>query len=164
MKNKTRRLALRSAVLAAPVTAAAVLGSAPAASAATEPVPGTDTVIVTKELRTLAGWESEKVPAYQCPNTHPYLIKENFAPGGTTLIAGVEIDQGGASPWPIGVSITGWVPEIDGYDGKVYSRGISAGALASSATNWDPFSYRSYRVKLHCTDSMAEAFKSDTAP
>lgn len=162
MKLKHMPRPLRTALVALPVGAAALMGSA-TASASIEPGSDPDTVIVTKEWRQLAGWESEKVPAYQCPDTHPYLRDQNFAPGGTSLIRGVEIDQNGASPWPIGVSITQWTPYVDGHDGKVYSRGIGAGPIASSATNWT-WEYKSYRVKLHCTDSMALAWKTSSAP
>lgn len=160
---------LKSVVKSASVVAASVVGLAvagPVASAqAWESVEEIDAanVVVSKEWRHLKGWESEKVPAYQCPTTHPYLIDQNFAPGGTTLIKGVEINQT-ANPWPIGVSVTVWTPEIDGDTGRVYSRGISSDALASSATNWDPLHTRAYQVKLHCTNDKAQAFSSHSAP
>jgi hypothetical protein len=161
MNTKNSR---RAKWLAIPAAVAAVAVAAPAAASASEPESEPTTIVVTKEWRHLQGWASEKVPAYQCPATNPYLIDKNFAPGGTTLINGVEIDQSGKDPWPIGVSITIWSHEIDGNTGRVYSTGISGAPLASSATNWDPLHIRAYRVKLHCTSNKAEAFSSTSTP
>ena len=52
--------------------------------------------------RYLTGWlHSERVLPYQCPSSHPWLNGQNYAPFGTLLIRGVEVDQTG----PVGVSI-----------------------------------------------------------
>ena len=96
---------------------------------------------VTFPARTLTGlWANEYVPAYECPQgDHPYLLQQNYAPGGTSLIDGVAVTGLG----PIGVSITG-------ASGDPYATGTLTGYPWSSATNWT-FGTNSYHVVLHCT-------------
>ena len=105
--------------------------------------------------RTLSGlWANESVPAYSCPGVggsvsytpFAYLSNQTYAPAGTTLPNGVEIQGLG----PIGVYLrpkrtlqfTGINFQLADY---------STGTLrdGSSATNWTVGS-ASYRVILHC--------------
>jgi len=62
--------------------------------------------------RSLTGlWANEYVPAYRCPDDHPFLLNQNYAPLGTHLPPGVEIQQSQrgvpGDPWQIGVTIVG---------------------------------------------------------
>jgi RTX calcium-binding nonapeptide repeat (4 copies) len=98
--------------------------------------------------RTLSGWLSnEYVPAYACPRGTEiwtrFLALENFAPFGTFLPDGVEVQGLG----PIGVSITGTAPR---YPGTFFFETLT-GYPNSSATNWKGGD-QSYKVILHCAD------------
>jgi hypothetical protein len=104
---------------------------------------------VTFASRSLKGfWANEFVPAYQCPGDYPYLIEQNYAPFGTSLLSGVEVRGLG----PIGVSISR-ERSINGPDGKItYSAGTYSHNLGgSSATSWS-LGENSYQVVLHCTN------------
>jgi hypothetical protein len=102
--------------------------------------------------RTLSGfWANEFVPAYSCPASRyvdtnfPYLVNQNYAPAGTALLNGVEVQGLG----PIGAEIRfpKWTQYYYSY--RFYATGtLSRG---SSATNWTLGS-ASYRVVLHCTN------------
>lgn len=94
-------------------------------------------------------WRNEYVPSYRCPADHPYLLKRNFAPAGTELPLGVEIQEDWGLPWPIGVSISE-VSRVKLKDGSFRARGTSTGLHFSSATLWD-INAHWYRVILHCT-------------
>lgn len=102
----------------------------------------TDTLCtVTFPARTLSGlWANEYVPAYKCPSPQPYLTNYDFAPHGTTIPKGVQIQGLG----PIGVSILTTL-EKDGL-----AQGTATGFPHSSATNWT-IGDASYTVILHCT-------------
>lgn len=140
------------ALAAAPALALGVLGI----SAATPAAAQEQEITVVNEWRTLQGWQSEWVPAYQCPSDYPYLLNRSFATQGDALLNGVEIERSQNNSM-IDVSITGFKQVTDPETGIVYQGGIGDGALASSATNWAPLHPRSYRVKLHCTRDAARA-------
>jgi hypothetical protein len=90
-------------------------------------------------------WANEFVPAYQCPDDHQYLYFKNYAPPGTTIPHGVELDRDS----DVGVSITATVrPRGADLIGRTY--GTATGFPNSGATNW-ALGKRSYRVILHCT-------------
>jgi hypothetical protein len=106
---------------------------------------------VTFASRSLKGfWANEFVPAYQCPGDYPYLLAQNYAPFGTSLLLGVEVRGLG----PIGVSISG-ERSITGPDGKItYSAGTYSQNLGgASATSWS-LGENSYQVVLHCTNDV----------
>ncbi|GAA1872302.1 hypothetical protein GCM10009836_61510 [Pseudonocardia ailaonensis] len=150
----------RTALVAAGVTAATVLG-ATAAQASTASTSGDDsTIVVHGPWRTLAPLQSEIVPAHTCPADHPWLTKEKYAPDFVTLPPGVEVAQSEALPdrlWPIGISITGWELSPDPNSKSLnFITGTKSGPLDSSATNW-AFRNASYQLRLHCTDDPAEA-------
>jgi hypothetical protein len=95
--------------------------------------------------RTLSGlWANEYVPAYKCPGNHPYLLGQGYAPAGTYLPLGVEVQGLG----PIGVSITATSSYAS------HSAGTLTGGTNSSATNWT-FGTNSYKVILHCTSDQS---------
>ena len=96
-------------------------------------------------------WANEYVPAYRCPAGHPYLLNQNFAPAGTDLVKGVEVEGLG----PIGVSITGSVA-IETPQG-LRTTNTTTGGVSSSATNWTLGS-ASYKVILHCTSDPAHGY------
>ncbi len=94
-------------------------------------------------------WANEYVPAYQCPDDHPYLYNESFAAFGTTIPHGVEIQEDWGQPWPIAISITATVkPAGSDFISRAY--GTATGGLNSSATNWTLGNHW-YKVILHCT-------------
>lgn len=95
---------------------------------------------------------NEYVPAYRCPSDHPYLRRLDYAPFGTELPRGVEIQES-SHPWPIGVSISG-IKRV--FDPKFGSRQVATttGYPNSSATLWNPFGKHWYRVVLHCTSDL----------
>jgi RTX calcium-binding nonapeptide repeat (4 copies) len=100
--------------------------------------------------RSLTGlWANEFVPAYKCSDSHPYLLNQEYAPFGTALPAGVEIDGLG----PIGISITAVSQVVK----RGRASGTQTGTGVSSATNWN-FGTQSYRVKLHCTSDSGRGY------
>jgi hypothetical protein len=108
----------------------------------------TDCTVTAFPYRTLEGlWANEYVPAYQCSSSHPYLLQQGFAPGGTSLPPGVAANGLG----DIGMSITGvkWSEGILIFFER-YALGTETGFPKSSVTNWT-FGTRSYQVQLHCT-------------
>lgn len=104
--------------------------------------------------RSLTGWWThEFVPAYKCPADHPYLLGRWYAPFGTFLPQGVEVDGLG----PIGVAITGWSSTTPpGQDFLVFT-GTTTGYPNSSATSWRTET-NYYRVILHCTSDWRHHF------
>jgi hypothetical protein len=104
--------------------------------------------------RTLTGfWANEHVPAYQCPAPdHRFLLNQKYAPAGTSLPNGVEVEGLG----PIGVSISGVAYERLS-NGEARNTATATGDTASSATNWE-FDTNSYRVILHCTSDPAHGY------
>ena len=100
--------------------------------------------------RTLRGlWANEYVPSYRCPADHPLLAaKVHFAPFGTTLPSGVDVEGLG----PIGVAILKTIAvkvDIPGLKATGLAGQTATGHPNSSATNWT-FGTRSYRVVLFC--------------
>ena len=115
----------------------------------------TDCVVSSFPARSLTGlWANEYVPAYKCPTSHPYLYAQNYAPFGTALPKGVEVEGLG----PIGVSITGALTVSGGIlNLSSYNAGTRTGGSNSSATSWS-LNSNSYRVKLHCTSSESHRY------
>lgn len=109
---------------------------------------------VEKPPRTLRPLADEQVPAYQCPDSHPYLLRKNFGPAGSSILPGVEIRQA-QTPWPIGVSITMGTSDEDAAHMVAY-KGILDGPIASSAMNWS-LTDQTYQVVLHCTKDRSLA-------
>jgi hypothetical protein len=89
-------------------------------------------------------WSSEYVPSYKCPPDHPWLLNRDYAPYGTSIPRGVEIQGLG----PIGVSIS--VIHRSASPPPSQVTGTRTGFLASSATNWNGPG-ASYKVILHCS-------------
>jgi hypothetical protein len=99
--------------------------------------------------RTLTtAWQNEHVPAYECPEDHPYLFYKGYAPFGTEIPSGVEIVEASWA-WAIGISISGTLTRED--KTFVFFSGTATGDAASSATNSLFDGTNSYRVVLHCT-------------
>jgi hypothetical protein len=96
--------------------------------------------------RTLTGfWANEAVPSYACPRG-TWLKAHYYAPFGTSLPKGVEVDGLG----DIGVSITGVYHYAIPETGYLLANQTATGGGYSSATNWTADS-ASYTVILHCT-------------
>jgi hypothetical protein len=111
----------------------------------------TDCTVSSFPSRTLNGfWANEYVPAYECPGGHPFLLNVSYAPYGTTLPNGVQVQGLG----PIGVSIRGTADTpLDAtvtFNTEYRETRTLTGFPWSSATNWT-IEPRSYRVILHCT-------------
>jgi RTX calcium-binding nonapeptide repeat (4 copies) len=110
----------------------------------------TKTICVVSSLRarSLDGlWDSENVPAYKCPTSHPYLHAQSYAPFGTALPDGVEV----AGLGPIGVSISG-IKTSGGW-----AIGTLTGFPQSSATSWS-IGTNSYRVQPHCSSTTRNSY------
>lgn len=106
--------------------------------------------------RVLKGlWANEYFPAYRCPDDHPYLLNHNYAPFGTYIVPGVEIQESHdpTDPWPIAVSITAPSRSIP----LKYGTGTMTEGFNSSATNWSTAT-AGYRVILHCTSDPDHTF------
>ncbi|MGD9988866.1 hypothetical protein [Pseudonocardia sp.] len=149
----------RTALVALGVAVAGVLG-ATAAQASPSASETPSTIEVDTAWRKLAPLASEVIPAATCPADHPYLIKEKYAPDFVTLPAGVEAIIGGWFPGrlaPVGVSITGWnlVPNPTNPNNSLII-GTKDGPLDSSATNWT-LGTGEYKLRLHCTNDIAQA-------
>ena len=117
--------------------------------------PDNNCVVTSFRSRDLGGlWDNEYVPAYQCPPSHPYLIRKNYAPGGTILPPGV----GAVGLGPIGMSIPG-IKTAKGLPLVLerYAIGTETGVGASSATNWS-FGVNSYQVQLHCSNDDDDGY------
>jgi RTX calcium-binding nonapeptide repeat (4 copies) len=106
--------------------------------------------------RTLNGfWANEFVPAYKCPTSHPYLLRQDYAPWGTSLPQGVEVR--GLRTGKVGVSITGIsTVKVEGRDGR-YPTGSLTGPGQSSATSWT-FDEAIYQVIVHCTSDPDHSY------
>ncbi len=106
-------------------------------------------------LRALKGWpDNQNVPAYRCPDDHPYLVTTPYAPFGWTLGPGVQVQEDWGDN-PISVSITGYSHVDDHGDptvGSILFTGTLTGFPNSSATNWNIFGHW-YKVVLHCTSN-----------
>jgi RTX calcium-binding nonapeptide repeat (4 copies) len=117
-----------------------------------------DSAVSSFASRSLSGWLSnEYVPAYKCPDLagsppHPLLLDQGYAPFGTDLPEGVEVQGLG----PIGVSITG----INVSPDDRLSIGTLTGFSNSSATNWKGGT-QSYQVVLHCTNDRSHGWSPD---
>lgn len=151
-----RRQTIAAALLA--LTATGALGLAPGAAQAKQ-------AAFPQDARALAGWQTESIPAYQCPRDYPYLSKQNYAPWGTLMIPGVEIREA-TDPWSIGISIpsANAGPQADAH--SYWPVGISGSTTLgqrTSATNWDPFHSHKYQVILHCTDDKSASYTVDHA-
>jgi len=101
-----------------------------------------------------AFWSNEYVPAYKCPTDHQYLLDQDYAPFGTTLISGVQVQGLG----PVGVSITS-----ESVTTGNYATGTQKGLGASSATNWNGPG-ASYKVILHCTSEQSRGWAYPSGP
>ena len=115
-----------------------------------------DCVVNAFPSRVLKGlWANEYVPAYRCPDDHPYLLNHNYAPFGTYIVPGVEIQESydPTDPWPIAVSIT--APSRSTPNN--YGTGTMTEGFNSSATNWSTAT-TGYRVILHCTSDPDHTF------
>jgi hypothetical protein len=116
-----------------------------------------DCVVNSFPGRQLTGlWANEYVPAYKCPDDHPYMYNHAYVPFGTQVVNGVDVDGLG----PIGVSIAGasFIPVTTPNGGHLkQATGTLTGGINSSATSWSA-SFDSYRVILHCTSDPNHAF------
>jgi hypothetical protein len=116
--------------------------------------PGVDKCVLTdfEERRLSDLWSHEYVPAYRCNvDKHPYLLDQNYAPGGTTLPKGVEVIGLG----PISVAITGIA--VGSVVGENYGIGTLTGFPNSSATSWS-LSSNTYKVELHCSADLTDGY------
>jgi hypothetical protein len=95
------------------------------------------------------GANNEYVPAYKCPQDHPYLLDHNYAPFGWSLPSGVEVREDWGSN-PIAVSITGTSTQFDHTRNAFLWAGTLTGFPLSSATNWT-LEPHWYQIVLHCT-------------
>ena len=91
-------------------------------------------------------WRNEHVPAYRCPDSHPYLQDRDYAPFASPIIPGVEVIGLG----PVGVTIANSISR--GLGDHWLATGAQTGRHNSSATNWTAGTNR-YRIRLHCTKS-----------
>ena len=119
-----------------------------------------DCIVSSFPARTLSGlWANEYVPAYRCPNDHPLLLAQNYAPFGTSLPRGVEVTGLG----PIGVSIAGESSYL--ITNHLYFLNKATGTLTArgnSATNWT-LGRASYQMILHCTVNSDHGYEADSS-
>jgi hypothetical protein len=117
---------------------------------------GVDCTVSAFPKRTLSGpWANEFVPAYQCPDGHPYLLDESYAPPFTSWGHGVEIRED-QSDFAIGVSISGHKLVDSPYPNDVFGA-TQTGFPNSSATNWLWGGTHWYKVVLHCTSNACRS-------
>ena len=149
LTTATRR---RRAATALAVGFAVCAGSASQAAIQAAPASAAEQNVV-EPGRQLRGWQSEWPPAYQCPSDYPYLYNQNYAPGGSTITNGVQVEE--APGGPIGVSVTRVT--------RVKVPGAPLGSLVTgmntgnSATNW-AFNTQDYQVVLHCTNQISDGY------
>jgi hypothetical protein len=74
-------------------------------------------------------WTTESVPAYACPQDHGYLLNQNYAPAGTSLINGVEVEGLGK----VGVSILASLDLSTTLPRRVSIRTLVSGSLVLRA-------------------------------
>jgi hypothetical protein len=109
-------------------------------------------------------WGTENVPVYRCPGRvikdsggeshvfdHPYLLNQNYAPAGTHLDKGVQVDGLG----PVGADIT-TINTADPYQGTGSFR-VAIFSEGSTVTNWTTV-FRHYKVILHCTSDPTHGY------
>jgi hypothetical protein len=109
-------------------------------------------------------WGTENVPVYRCPGRvnvdtggephvidHPYLLNQNYAPAGTHLDNGVEVDGLG----DVGALIhTINTPET--FQGTGFFR-VETSSVDSTVTNWT-LGFQHYTVILHCTSDPTHGY------
>jgi len=143
-------LGLMMAPLVAMLVGVLPTGTAQAATTGFGYDPTVATVVVNQWI-TVQPFHLVPIPAYECPSDYPYLQNRDYAPFGTTLVPGVEINQNHPEPWPIGVYIGGHHIRDDGYVTG------TTGNL-DNATNWAWFDW-SFQVILHCVNDPALGYK-----
>jgi hypothetical protein len=120
-------------------------------------------------------WLDDKV----CPEETPYLVNHDYAPLGTELATGVEIQQN-SDPWAINVYAPMYasVPvdpnhaiELlnDGYLIGLHSWNLEsdAGVIVNSVTHWGVAiggEGHKYKILLHCTADTSRAAKGKYFP
>jgi hypothetical protein len=106
-----------------------------------------------QEERTLTGfWQSEQMPSYRCPASHPYLANRY-------LTAGV--------PLGVEVSVSSWLVAFHAYYPIVESPGTASRPTglyggSSKVVNWATHPV-SYRVTLHCASDARDSYIEDAA-
>lgn len=106
--------------------------------------------------RPLSGaWSNEFVPAYKCPDSHPWVRNKTYAPAFTSWGDGVEIQED-QSDFAIGVSISGQSLRATPYPNDM-KNGTLTGFPNSSATNWLWGGDHWYKVVLHCTSDACRS-------
>jgi hypothetical protein len=142
MKNTRAVLTVAAAAVA---LIAAPLIAAPAQAAVTgEP----EIVRVFKFRATFVSWQIKDIPAMECSDTHPFLVKDNLTgsrPG--SYYKGVEIIDPENSVW------MEMDPDQASYGGGVgqYVTGVKADA--GDMGNANPFSSPAIEVWLTCTNN-----------
>ena len=106
--------------------------------------------------RSLSGaWSNEFVPAYKCPDSHPWVRNKGYSPPFTSWGHGVEIQED-QSDFAIGVSITAQSLRDTPYPNDM-KNGTLTGFPNSSATNWLWGGDHWYKVVLHCTSDACRS-------
>ncbi len=103
--------------------------------------------------RSLTGfWANEYVPAYRCPDDHPYLLGQTFTPGSP---GGVEVlhHPGVVNP---DVAITGLSQTAISLTTDLVT-GTLTGFPNSSVTNWSTGT-GTYQIVLHCTSNPGAGY------
>lgn len=108
-------------------------------------------------------WDREAVPSYQCPADHRFLLNKDYAPVGTRLPLGVEVDGLG---W-VGVTLSDVISKgpfptgtFNQANGRPIVYDIYYGtARGGQATDWGA-GPNSYRVLLHCTSDLSHAARN----
>jgi hypothetical protein len=109
-------------------------------------------------------WGTENVPVYRCPGRvdvapsgethvfdHPYLLNQNYAPAGTHLDNGVQVEGLG----PVGADIR-TINEPDPFQGTGFFR-VETSSGHSTVTNWT-LGFQHYKVILHCTSDPTHGY------
>jgi hypothetical protein len=121
--------------------------------------------------------ETEWLQDHACPSATPYLVNDNYAPFGTELVKGVEIQQN-TNPWAINVyapmysSVPVRSNEIafgDGYltglaDWNLHSE---ENIILNSVTHWGVTLSQEghrYKILLHCTADKSRAATGSWVP
>jgi RTX calcium-binding nonapeptide repeat (4 copies) len=105
--------------------------------------PARDCTFLAASGRLEGFWWSQKIPQRECPPTHPYLIRKDYAPFGVNVPFGVEVSN---------------VPNVD-YFARRLTRpdDYVIGAFGGSVTNWT-FSPQEWRMWFHCTSDQSQGW------
>lgn len=140
--------------LASPLVAAAILGGSCATASATDMAQiATDQRVEVTKTYYVSAWQTTSPQDLPCPESHPYLINEQLAPG-RAVPYGVRIaDRIEFGNWPSSWVSTIALSQEREFSGVKYAAGIKGLVM----TNWNAVTSFGIDVTLVCTASTSEA-------